>query len=86
MLVNTAWVLLLVSVSATVVDTTPDFGNVTFQTSCVTVQDDFNAAVAVLHSFWYQKARELFYDILQKDPNCGIAYWGIAMSYWHPLW
>jgi hypothetical protein len=73
------------------------FGNVTFETSCTSVQTDFNTAVAVLHSFWYThlarsshlrylKARELFNDILQKDPKCAIGYWGVAMTYWTPLW
>eukprot|EP01127_Copromyxa_protea_P019060 TRINITY_DN6102_c0_g1_i1.p1 TRINITY_DN6102_c0_g1~~TRINITY_DN6102_c0_g1_i1.p1 ORF type:complete len:550 (+),score=90.12 TRINITY_DN6102_c0_g1_i1:2-1651(+) len=62
------------------------FGDVTFMTSCTTVQDDVNSAVAVLHSFWYTKARELFQGIAQKDPQCAIAYWGVAMTYWTPLW
>ena len=57
-------------------------GNVTFPTSCdPKVQADFNRGVAMLHSFWFLIARRTFEEILQHDPNCAIAYWGIAMDY-----
>ena len=42
--------------------------------------------MAMLHSFWYDKAKETFADVAEKDPTCGMAYWGIAMTYYHPLW
>jgi tetratricopeptide (TPR) repeat protein len=32
------------------------------------------------HSFWYQASKEIFEDVLKADPECGIAYWGIALS------
>jgi tetratricopeptide (TPR) repeat protein len=32
------------------------------------------------HSFWYQESKEIFEDVLKADPECGIAYWGIALS------
>jgi hypothetical protein len=32
------------------------------------------------HSFWYQAAHEAFSDVLQRDPECAMAYWGIAMT------
>src|SRR5262245_50195241 len=57
-------------------------GNVTFPTSCdPKVQAEFNRGVAMLHSFWFLIARRTFEGILQQDPNCAIAYWGIAMDY-----
>jgi hypothetical protein len=40
----------------------------------------------MLHSFWYEKANETFATVAEKDPTCGMAYWGIAMTYYHPLW
>ena len=40
----------------------------------------------MLHSFWYEKASDTFAAIAEKDPTCGIAYWGVAMTYWHPIW
>src|SRR5438552_3018013 len=54
-------------------------GTVSFRTSCdPKVQKDFDRAVAMLHSFWYQAGEDAFRDILKKDPQCAIATWGIA--------
>ncbi len=62
-------------------------GRVVFPTSCAAeVQEDFNHAVAMLHSFWYQAAEKAFAGVAEKDPACGMAYWGVAMSHFHPLW
>lgn len=58
-------------------------GTVNFENSCSpAVKDDFNLAVAELHSFWFPEARALFQEVAKKDPNCAIAYWGIALTYW----
>ncbi|MCH8948428.1 MAG: hypothetical protein IH789_12525 [Acidobacteria bacterium] len=62
-------------------------GQVVFSTSCTAeVQEDFNRAVAMLHSFWYQTSEKAFAAVAQKDPSCAMAYWGIAMSRFHQLW
>ncbi|MGA6987702.1 MAG: hypothetical protein WBZ01_16720 [Terriglobales bacterium] len=62
-------------------------GKVTFPVSCEpSVQPQFSSAVAMLHSFWYEKASDTFAAIAQKDPTCGMAYWGIAMTYYHQVW
>ena len=62
-------------------------GRVSFPTSCSAEQQGkFERAVAVLHSFWYEESERLFSEIAQADPSCAIAYWGIAMSLYHPLW
>ncbi len=62
-------------------------GQVVFSTSCTAgVQEDFNRAVAMLHSFWYQTSEKAFAAVAQKDPSCAMAYWGIAMSRFHTLW
>jgi tetratricopeptide (TPR) repeat protein len=62
-------------------------GKVNFPVSCdVSVQAQFTSAVAMLHSFWYEKASETFAAVAEKDPTCGMAYWGIAMTYYHPIW
>jgi hypothetical protein len=64
-----------------------EFGTVDFPTSCKpAVQADFNRSVAILHSFWYERARTEFEKVAASDPACAIAQWGIAMTYWHPLW
>jgi len=64
-----------------------ELGKVTFPTSCTRdLQPDFERAVAMLHSFWYQEAEAAFRTIAEKDPDCAIAYWGVGMSLHHPLW
>ena len=66
---------------------TARLGKVTFPVSCApSVQQQFSSAVAMLHSFWYEKARETFRVVAEKDPTCGMAYWGVAMTYYHPIW
>src|ERR1700722_13985362 len=56
-------------------------GKVNFPISCdPAVQPQFSGAVAMLHSFWYEKASDTFAAAAQKDPACGMAYWGIAMT------
>jgi len=65
---------------ATVVE---KLGTVRFDTSCsAAVTDDFNRAVALLHSFEFRTAIEGFESVLERDSTCAIAYWGIALSYW----
>lgn len=62
-------------------------GTVHFKTSCIpAVANDFNRAVALLHSFEYDEARDVFSAVAKKDPNCAMAHWGEAMSYFHGLW
>ena len=40
----------------------------------------------MLHSFWYPEAEKSFQSIAQTDPQCSMAWWGVAMTLWHPLW
>src|SRR3984893_18854758 len=62
-------------------------GKVNFPVSCdAAVQLQFNRAVAMLHSFWYEKANEEFAAIAKRDPACAMAYWGIAMTLYQPIW
>jgi len=58
-------------------------GEVHFATSCnEPAQRDFNRAVALLHSFQFNRAIDGFNAVLREDPTCAIAYWGIALSDW----
>ena len=67
--------------------TEEEIGSVHFSTSCAkTVEKDFNHAVALLHSFQYEQARDAFGQVLSQDPKCAMAEWGIAMSNYHGLW
>src|SRR5262245_42031571 len=57
-------------------------GKVSFPTSCdPKVQAEFERGVAMIHSYWFIIARRTFEGILRQDPNCAIAYWGIALDY-----
>jgi tetratricopeptide (TPR) repeat protein len=61
-------------------------GNVHFATSCTPeAQALFDRAMLYQHSFWYRASQKTFEDALKADPQCGIAYWGIALSLlWNP--
>jgi tetratricopeptide (TPR) repeat protein len=62
-------------------------GTVQFPTSCSSKeQKSFERAVALLHSFAYSAAEKAFSDVAKADPKCAMAHWGIAMTYFHPLW
>ncbi len=62
-------------------------GTVHFPISCsAAVQQPFERAVALLHSFWFEEAGKGFTSVTEMDPNCAMGYWGIAMSLWYPLW
>ncbi len=64
-----------------------ELGKVTFAISGgEKVEKDFNFAVALLHSFEYDEAEKVFAKIIQQKPDCAMAYWGVAMSNFHPLW
>jgi tetratricopeptide (TPR) repeat protein len=56
-------------------------GKVSFPISCdAKVQAEFERGVAMLHSYWFLYARRTFEGVLQQDPTCAIAYWGVAMD------
>ena len=61
-------------------------GIVNFETSCKPeAQKLFNQGMLYQHSFWYRASQKVFEDVLKADPECGIAYWGIALSLlWNP--
>ena len=64
-----------------------EFGAVTFETSCTrTVKKEFDLALALLHSFEYDEAEKAFAKIIDMEPQCAMAYWGVAMCNYHPLW
>src|SRR5881396_3608242 len=62
-------------------------GRVAFATSCrPNAQARFERAIALLHSFWYERAADTFRDAVAVDSACAMGYWGQAMSLFHPLW
>jgi tetratricopeptide (TPR) repeat protein len=62
-------------------------GTVAFAAGCSPgVEADFNLATSLLHSFEYPEAEKVFARVMANDPDCVMAYWGAAMSIFHPLW
>ncbi len=58
-----------------------------FEISCdASIQDEFDRAVTLLHSFEYPETTRLFGELAERNPACAMAHWGRAMSIWHPLW
>ncbi|HZF63896.1 MAG TPA: hypothetical protein VEZ55_05415, partial [Chitinophagaceae bacterium] len=64
-----------------------EFGSLTFEiTGNQEVRKDFTLALKLLHSFEYDEAEKVFAGIIDKYPQCAMAYWGVAMSNFHALW
>jgi tetratricopeptide (TPR) repeat protein len=62
-------------------------GKIDFPISCAeSARPEFLRGVALLHSFFYEEARRSFTAAADKDPACAMAQWGIAMTWWHPIW
>ncbi|MGB8855529.1 MAG: hypothetical protein WCC58_02535 [Burkholderiales bacterium] len=62
-------------------------GTVNFPVSCNdAAQQEFNRAMALFHSFWWDVGKQSFAKVLELDPSCGMAEWGIAwMSLSNPF-
>ena len=58
-------------------------GRVTFPVTCAPeAQRRFEQAMAVLHSFWWEEGDGAFNAVLEADPECAMAYWGLALNAW----
>ncbi|HYO45901.1 MAG TPA: hypothetical protein VEY33_04350, partial [Gemmatimonadota bacterium] len=68
----------------------PDLGNIgkaKFASSCnEAAQKEIDRGVALIHSFWYAESERAFRNAAAADSKCGLAWWGVAMSNYHPLW
>jgi tetratricopeptide (TPR) repeat protein len=68
-------------------EATEKLGQVRFPISCKpATQQKFHRALALLHSFQYIEAESAFAEITASEPDCAMAWWGVAMSLYHPLW
>src|SRR5215813_15202550 len=89
-MIRSAFAIAAASIAASVSFSQPIFGQeetdqrlgtVHFETSCNEVaQRRFDRGMRYQHSFWYRESKEIFEEVLKADSNCGIAYWGIALS------
>src|SRR2546423_6837936 len=58
-----------------------EYGTVHFPVSCQpAMQEKFERAVAMLHSFFFPETVKAFEGIIAADPDCAMAYWGLAIS------
>lgn len=56
-------------------------GTVNFNVTCnAAAQQEFNRALALYHSFWFDPAKRSFVKVLELDAGCGMANWGLALS------
>jgi tetratricopeptide (TPR) repeat protein len=64
-----------------------ELGEINFETSCnVVAQNYFEHGLGMLHHMMYDQAIEIFREAVNTDPDCAMAYWGIAMTQLNPLW
>ncbi|MDK8463457.1 hypothetical protein [Marinobacter sp. SS13-12] len=62
-------------------------GTVNLQADCHdSVRADVNHALGMMHHMMYTQARAEFNAIIQADPDCAMAHWGVATSLFQPLW
>jgi tetratricopeptide (TPR) repeat protein len=88
------WPLILFAVLATAQEdhsrhehAVAGLGTVDFPTSCnAAAQELIGRGAAQLHSFGYEEARLAFNDAAKADPTCAMAYWGVARTWYHPIW
>ncbi|WP_146084202.1 hypothetical protein [Marinobacter maroccanus] len=62
-------------------------GTVNLQADChESVRADVDHALGMMHHMMYTQARAEFNAIIQADPDCAMAHWGLATSLFQPLW
>jgi hypothetical protein len=62
-------------------------GTVDFRVSCAEpAQPAFDRAMGFLHHMMYEQARAAFESIVETDPACAMARWGVATTLFQPLW
>jgi tetratricopeptide (TPR) repeat protein len=80
-------VITVVALAAGTLAQESHLGTVDFPTSgSPEAQKYFIRGLAALHSFWYEEAFENFSQAVKADPDFMMGYWGVAMTYNHPLW
>ncbi len=71
----------VVLISASAASAQEKLGQVHFPVSCsAAAQQEFNRAVALLHSFWFDASAKAFAAVTQTDPGCAMGHWGEAMA------
>ena len=64
-----------------------ELGTIEFPVSCnEQASPIMERSLALLHHMTYTGAEAEFSKAAKADPQCALAYWGVAMTYVHPLW
>ena len=62
-------------------------GTINFRADCSeSVRADVDHALGMMHHMMYAQAQAEFEAIIQEDPGCAMAHWGVATSLFQPLW
>jgi tetratricopeptide (TPR) repeat protein len=62
-------------------------GEVSFGAPCdEAVLEPLDRGFALLHHMTYPAAQASFEEVMERDPDCALAYWGAAMTLFQPLW
>ena len=62
---------------------TGQLGRVVFPISCnAAAQQQFERAMTMLHSFWWEEGQGAFQAVATADSSCAMAYWGLALNAW----
>ncbi len=68
-------------------DDPAELGDIDFDVACTdNAGNQVKTGTLLLHHMMYVQARERFQAAAATDPECAMAYWGIAMSNFHPMW
>ena len=74
-------IVVLIARGAPSANAQEQFGDVHFPVSCdAGVQKKFDLALAMLHAFSFPAAAKTFSAVSQEDPDCAMAYWGLAAT------
>jgi tetratricopeptide (TPR) repeat protein len=62
-------------------------GTVVIAGSCAgNAEIQLERGLALLHNMTYEESARAFRAATKEDPDCGMGYWGEAMTIVHPLW
>ncbi len=62
-------------------------GHVDFGVSCTSdAAEAFDHSLTLMHHMMYEQARDAFAGVLEEDPDCAMAHWGVATTLFQPLW
>lgn len=62
-------------------------GTINFRADCSeSVRADIDHALGMMHHMMYTQARSEFEAIIEDNPDCAMAHWGVATSLFQPLW